>query len=411
MLKRNLELLAEEEAEEVRAEAARLAAEQAQEHARAAYEAARADEDERKGKKKKRRLDELDEDDIDDDPDDDDIEKEEEELRERRAKKRDPFVVSIPKEHPYHKGAIITASVGAVVVFGTAVGVRFIPEPAVIKTISFAEDDTAIFNDIYYSYYDNIVGGEKACTPGFDYSRIFGDLLVTADGYGTFTSGDNVYTVTAEAISAKAFANGSLIELDEILPPDGTRIVDVFDDKDAIVAVFNGDNECGFMRISGGTELFTVRQDGFITDLDYNDGDILIGSVYTPRFTRTFGVPDHDVYMPRLGVGDKTAMEPQSVIPSGTRGYSYGISAKYSAQSGAVSSAVAVLGDPVSASADGRFIMSGEEEDLLMTVGEEITAVKAAGIQTAALPMRAATSICEAWTAQSPHSSRIPRAS
>ncbi|MBD5383885.1 MAG: hypothetical protein HDR72_02655 [Ruminococcaceae bacterium] len=369
MLRQNLALLAEEEQAAVRAEAARVAAEQAQQEARAAYEAARADEAQKNTEENS----------------EESGEEQTEETEELEGKKeREPFIVRIPNEHPYHKGAIITAAAGAAVVFGASFGVTLIPEPPVIRSITYAEDNAAIFNEIYYSYYDNIVGGEKAREPVFDYNKIFGDLLVTADGFGTFSEGDNVYTVTSEAVSASAFRNGTLTEAEEILPPDGTRIVNVFDDNGALVAVFSGTDDCGFMRISGGKALFTVRQDGFITDFDYKDGDILIGSVYTPRFTRTFGIQDSMIYMPRLGVGEKNALRPQSVIPSGTKGYSYGISAAYSTANGATRSAVAVLGNPISASTDGRFILSGEE-DLLMTVGaEEITAVKAEGIQLAA---------------------------
>ena len=375
MLKQNLAQLAEEEQAAARAEAAKIAAEQAQQEARAAYEAARADEAQRKAED----IPEEPEEEPDDEDDEDNVE-----FEEYEAKKREPFVVRIPNEHTYHKGAIITAAAGAAVVFGASFGVTLIPEPAVIRSITYAEDNAAIFNEVYYSYYDNAVGGEKAREPVFDYNKIFGDLLVTADGFGTFSEGDNVYTVTSEAVLACVFSNGALTPAEEILPPDGTRIVDAFDDNGALVTVFSGTDDCGFMRVSGGKALFTVRQDGFITDLEYKDGDILIGSVYTPRFTRTFGVQDSMIYMPRLGAGEKNALLPQSIIPSGTKGYSYGISASYSASSGMTNSAVAVLGDPISASTDGRFILSGEE-DLLMTVGaEEITAVKAEGIQLAA---------------------------
>lgn len=371
MLRQNLALLAEEEQDAVRAEAAKLAAEQAQQEARAAYEAARADEAEKKS--------------ISEETSEEPDEEQSEDYEESDGKKkREPFVVRIPNEHPYHKGAIITAAAGAAVVFGASFGVTLIPEPPVIRSITYAEDNAAIFNEIYYSYYDNVVGGEKAHEPTFDYNKIFGDLLVTADGFGTFSEGDNVYTVTAEAVSASVFRGGALTEAEEILPPDGTRIVNAFDENGALVAVFSGADDCGFMRISGGKTLFTVRQDGFITDFDYKDGDVLIGSVYTPRFTRTFGVQDSMIYMPRLGVDEKNALEPQSVIPSGTKGYSYGISAAYSVSNGTVRKSVAVLGNPISASTDGRFILSGEE-DMLMTVGaEEITAVKVEGIQLAA---------------------------
>lgn len=366
--------LAEEQAQkEARAEAARLAAEQAQQEARAAYEAAKETENR-----------EADDEYTEEAETDDEYTEEPEEFKKLKSKK-ETFVVHIPHDHPYHKGAIITAAAGAAVVFGASVGVTLIPEPPVIKSITYAADNTEIFKEIYYSHSDNIKGGEKVCSPVYDYNEIFGDLLVNSDGFGTFSEGNNIYTVTSEAVSVSVFNNAALIPSNDILPPVGTAIVDVFEENGALVTVFSGTDECGFMRISGGQTLFTVRQDGLMTDFDYKDGDILIGSVYTPRFTHTFGVQDSMIYMPCLGADQKNALQPQSVIPSGTKGYSYGISAAYSSANGATQSAVAALGNPISASTDGRFILSGEEEDMLMTVGsEEITVVKAAGIQLAA---------------------------
>lgn len=367
MLKKNLERLAEEEAAERRAEAAKAAAEKAQREARAAYEAARAEEEQSADEEAE--------------PDD------EPEKRHVKTAKQKPFVVSIPNEHPYHKGAIIAAAAGAVVVFGASVGVQFIPEvtaQAEIRDVGFAEDSTAVFSEIYYAYGDGsgIAGGGNAREGAYDYNKIFGDLLVRADGFGTFSEGDSVYTVTMEAVEAKAFKNGGLTALEDILPPDGTQIVNVFEDKDALIAVFTGSAECGFMKISDGAALYTVSQDGFMTDFDYKDGDILIGSVYTPKFSRTFGIADEEVYLPKLGT-EKKPMPPQSVILSGTRGYSYAVSAAYSVSDGAVKSSRAAIGDPVSASADGRYIMSGEsvavdkdgnrtESGVLISVGEEI---------------------------------------
>lgn len=380
MLRQNLERLAEEEAAERRAEAAKAAAEKAQREARAAYEAARAEEEEQSAGEET-------------EPDDDD----EPEGRPVRTARQSPFVVSIQNDHPYHKGALIAAAVGAATVFGASVGVQFIPEvtaKAEIKGVDFAEDRTAVFSQIYYSYDDKIIGGGDAVEGVYDYNKIFGDLLVRADGFGTFSEGDKVYTVTMEAVEAKEFKGGELAALDDILPPKGTQIVDAFEDNSALIAVFTGKAECGFMKISDGMALYTVSQDGFMTDFDYKDGDILIGSVYKPNFSRTFEVADEDVYLPRLGT-EKKPMSPQSVILSGTRGYSYAVSAAYSTADGSVKSSRAAIGDPVCASSDGRYIMSGAsvavdkdgkrtENGVLISVGEEVTAVSTDVIKAAA---------------------------
>lgn len=373
MLRQNLERLAEEEAAERHAEAAKAAAEKAQQEARAAYEAARAEEEEQyEGGE----------------PDNGEEEEDERSAKAARTAKQKPFVVSIPNDHPYHKSAIIAAAAGAVVVFGASVGVQFIPEvtaKAEIREVGFAEDSTAVFSEIYYAY-DNgngVAGGGNAREGAYDYNKIFGDLLVRADGFGTFSEGGSVYTVTMEAVEAKAFAGGELTALDDILPPSGTKIVDAFEDKDALIAVFTGKAECGFMKISNGAALYTVSQDGFMTDIDVRDGEIAIGSVYKPNFSRTFKIVDEDVYLPRLGT-EKKPMSARDVILSGTRGYSYAVSAAYSTADGAVKSSRAAIGDPVSASADGRYIMSGAsvtvdkdgnrtENGVMLSVGAEVS--------------------------------------
>lgn len=383
MLRQNLERLAEEEAAERRAEAAKAAAEKAQQEARAAYEAVRAEEE----KEEERSADENAEPEKENKPDD----------RPVKTARQTPFVVSIPNEHPYHKGALAAAAVGAVVVFGASVGVQFIPEvtaKAEIKGVDFAEDSMAVFSQIYNSYNAEILGGGNAVEGVYDYNKIFGDLLVRANGFGTFSEGDNVYTVTMEAVEAKEFKGGELAALDDILPPKGTQIVNAFEDNNALIAVFTGKAECGFMKISGGTALYTVSQDGFMTDFDYKDGDILIGSVYKPNFSRTFKIVDEDVYLPRLGK-EKKPISPQSVILSGTRGYSYAVSAAYSTADGSVKNSRAAIGDPVSASADGRYIMSGtsiavdkdgkrSENGVMISVGEEVSAVSTNVIKAAA---------------------------
>lgn len=364
MLKQNLELLAKAEEEAVRAEAARVAAEQAQQEARAAYAAAKEATGISDSAEDGEPLEET-----DDEPDS-------ESVLPVKTGKQAPFVVSIPDEHTYHKGAIITAAVGAAVLAGTSVVVDVFAGDPHTKTIVYAEISNDIFDEIYRAYYDEKAGGDKAAAYVPDYQTLFGDLLVNSGGFGTFSDGEHVYSVTEETISVSVFKNGALTAADDLLPPDGTRFAAVFDDRGTLVAVFGGKRECGYMRISGGSALYTVRQDGFLTDFALEEDGVMLGSVYTPSFSRSFKAEDIEVFMPSVGV-EKTVMPVENVILSKTEGYSYAVSARYSLINGETESVYAAVGDPVFASSDGRFVMSGEEKYLLIKTGETILTAEA----------------------------------
>lgn len=364
MLRQNLELLAKAEEEAVHAEAARVAAEQAQREARAAYAAAKEDTGISDSAEDGEPLEETD--DGSDSGSDIPV----------KTGKQTPFVVSIPDEHTYHKGAIITAAVGAAVLVGASVVVDVFAGDPNAKTIAYAEISNDIFDEIYRAYYDEEAGGDKAEAYVHDYQTLFGDLLVNSGGFGTFSDGENIYSVTEETISVNVFKNGALTAADALLPPDGTRFAAVFDDRGTLVAVFGGKRECGYMRISGGSTLYTVRQDGFLTDFALEEDGVMLGSVYTPSFSRSFKAEDIEVFMPSVGV-EKTVMPVENVILSQTEGYSYAVSARYSLTNGETESVYAAVGDPVFASSDGRFVMSGEEKYLLIKSGETILTAEA----------------------------------
>lgn len=268
----------------------------------------------------------------------------------------------------YNVGALTAAGVGAIIVAGCGVmsGIVFGMTPP--DPIGYAENESEIFTEIYYSYNEKIAGGDSYYGYSHQNVEIFGDLLVTQNGFGTFTDGDNVYTVTAEEITVNKFAEGALEFVGTLSAPENTRIVDAVSlEGDALCAVFDGET-CGYMKVSGGTLAYTVRQDGRLTDFAVDEnGEICIGSLYTPKFYKTFNSADVEVYLPKLGTEYK-AMAATSVIPSRIRGYSYGVSAAYSAVSGKTLRADAVLGNPVYASAHGQFALNGAETGLLIRV-------------------------------------------
>lgn len=267
----------------------------------------------------------------------------------------------------YYGGALTAAAVGAVIVTGCAVisGIAFGMTPP--DPIDYAADANEVFTEIYYSYEKKISGGDSFYGYSHQNVDIFGDLLVTQEGLGTFTEGDHVYTVTTKEIAVNKFADGALEFVGTLCAPTDAEIVDVVTLEDnSLCAVLNGDT-CGYMRVSGGTVTHTVRQDGKLTDFAVSDGEICVGSLYTPKFYQKVTALDVEMYLPKLGT-EYTPMPATSVIPSRTNGYSYGISAAYSAISGETLRADAVLGNPVYASADGQFALNGAETGLLIKV-------------------------------------------
>ncbi len=277
------------------------------------------------------------------------------------------------------KGVVIAAGVGAAALIGANVIVsQFISNNDRSKIV-YAQSADDIFTEIYYSHKANIAGGDAVSEYQTDYSKVFGDLLICGNGLGTFTAGNNIYSVSENKIAASVFQNGEMSALGQFEPADGTKFVAAFEKDDSLIAVYSG-NECGYLKIKGEEVLYTVRQSGKLTDFAVENGEIRIGSVYTPMFYESFKADRTDIYLPKVGTDAKT-IEPQDVILSRTKGYSYALSAGYSLDGGTVVFAKAAIGDPVYAGADGVFVMNGSETKrdvttgygLLLSAGEELT--------------------------------------
>lgn len=276
----------------------------------------------------------------------------------------------------YHKGAIIGAAVGAAALIGAGVfiGSRFVGKEA--KKLHYAADDQEIFDKIYYAYGDSVPGGEAAVGIEEDHSAVFGDLLLSGEdgekGTSVFSIGTGLYSLTEEAISVSIVENGKVTQLDDLTPPKNSQFVTAFDSNGELYALFSG-KQSGFMKISDGKAQYTVLQDGVLTGYDLSDGEIKLGTVYTPVFRYSFTVNDENVYLPKLGTDEPEPISAQKVIISETKGYSYGVSAGYSTENGSLTDACAVIGDPVAASADGRFALNGDKGVLIKTNGDEIS--------------------------------------
>lgn len=291
----------------------------------------------------------------------------------------------------YNVKALVAGAIGAaaLTVLSVAAGTISKKTPDIV----FAEKNEDIFSRIFSSYSTEIIGGDTICEYS-DSCEIFGDLLINKNGGMSFSDDKTVYTVTSEKISSERFDGEVLDSAEYIEPPAKTAFVTAFQQDGALYCVFSGDNnekgekECGYMKIKNGTTLFTVRQDGILSDFSLEDGKISLGSVYVPKYTRNFSAEDAEVYLPRLGKNDKTPLTAENIALSGTDGCSFAVCAQYTLENGENTAAKAVLGNPVSASADFRAALNGKTEDkeygLLVNFKDTLSARRCEKISAAA---------------------------
>lgn len=316
----------------------------------------------------------------------------------------------------YHKGAIIGGAVGAAVLVGAGffIGNYVVGNDA--RSLHYAEDSSEIFTKIAYAYEDFVnndlaAGGEAAYGVGADHRTIFGDLLISGENdkksLGSFSVGNSRYLITEEAVSASVIQNGTITALEDMLPPEDARFVAAFDDNGELYALFSGtrSGQSGYIKITNGKADYTVRQDGILTDYDFEDGEMRLGTVYTPNFTHTFYISDEDVYLPKAGTGEP--ISPKNVVMSDTKGFSYGISAGYSTENGELRGVCAVIGDPVAASADGRFALNGENGLLIKVEGDSLISDKTERIFRAAFCKNGCAVVGEADEDGSPKDIRL----
>lgn len=277
----------------------------------------------------------------------------------------------------YHKGAMIGSAVGAAVLIGAGLFAGQFLGGNNTNDLHYASDNYEIFEKISVAHGDSTPGGSKICSIGDDHRAIFGDLLISSeDGAkspGSFSIGSGLYSITEEAISVNIVENGTITSLDDLIPPENCRFVAAFDENGDLYALFSG-KQSGFMKISDGETKYTVRQDGVLTDYGVLSGEIRLGTVYTPIFEHTFNINDEEVYLPKLGTDKPEPISAKNVIVSNTKGYSYGVSASYSTENGKIKNVCAVIGDPVTASADGCFALNGDNGLLVKTDGDKLNA-------------------------------------
>lgn len=294
----------------------------------------------------------------------------------------------------YHTKAIIAGAVGAAALAVLAVFAgKFAKGGA--PELSFAKTNDELFAKVFESYMpeeERVIGGGNICAYS-DTCGIFGELLVNKNGGADFSDGKIIYSVSSDKIAAESFDGTVLDAAKYITPPEKTSFVTAFERDGALYCVFSGSesgkaNECGYMKIKDGATVFTVRQDGVLSDFSFEDGKIALGSVYVPKYSKSFSADDTDVYLPRLGKDEKKPLAAENVAASGTKGCSFAVCAEYALDSGENIGAKAVLGDPVSAGANYKAAFNGKTDDgeygLLVSFKDGITAKKCEKISAAA---------------------------
>ena len=248
-----------------------------------------------------------------------------------------------------HTGALVAAAVGALVVIAAGTLAELTDFGALARA-RYADNYEDIFAQIYASYNAGVIGGENAAPYAVPNEQLFAGILVENTGGQAAVCLDD-FAYFAQADSLRVYERGAdgLSERAAIEPPEGAQFLCVREENGALYAVFSGETS-GAMRLLDGEAAYISEQDGVLTDIAFEDGEISIGTVYVPPFTQSFTAQDVQEYLPSAG---GAPVEPRQVLLSDTKGCGYALAARYSAENGGLISCTAVLGDPVFTRADG----------------------------------------------------------
>ena len=268
---------------------------------------------------------------------------------------------------PYKKGALISSAAGAAVLIAAAAGLNLLGFGApATPAHRFAVDNAEIFAQIYSAYNNGIIGNSaKAYSPAAE--TIFGGLLIEQDGFGTYSDKSTAYICSAGGITLYAENGAELTESGILLPPEGAEFVGFFEDGGALLAVFCG-SESGFMRIENGREVFSASQGGALCDLEYDNGALYLGTVFTPDFSENFTIEQTDRYIPAI-CGEGIAAD--RVLLSESAGCSYALSVRYNTADGSAELLFAALGDIALAGADGTAAVYSEGKTLFFAPSDD----------------------------------------
>ena len=248
-----------------------------------------------------------------------------------------------------HRGALTAAAVGAVLVIAAGTLAQFTDFGALSRA-RYADNAEDIFAQIYASYNAGAVGGENVVPYAVPNEQLFAGILVeSTGGQAAVCLDDFAYFAQADVLRVYERGVDGLSERPAIEPPEGAQFLCVREENGALYAVFSGETS-GAMRLSDGAAAYISEQDGVLTDIAFDNGEISIGTVYVPPFTRSFTAQDVQEYLPCAG---GALIEPRQVLLSDSAGCGFALAARYSAENGGLTGCTAVLGDPVFTRADG----------------------------------------------------------
>lgn len=291
---------------------------------------------------------------------------------------------------PYKKGALISSAAGAAVLIAAAAGLNLLGFGApAAPAHRFAANNAEIFAQIYSAYNNGIIGNSaKAYSPAAE--TVFGGLLIEQDGFGTYSDKSTAYICSAGGITLYAENGAELTESGILLPPEGAEFVGFFEDGGALLAVFCG-SESGFMRIENGREVFSASQGGALCDLEYDNGALYLGTVFTPDFSENFTIEQTDRYIPAI-CGEGIAAD--RVLLSESAGCSYALSVRYNTADGSAELLFAALGDIALAGADGTAAVYSEGKTLFFSPAEDGVSRTVSEAKSAAAAARGALIAC-----------------
>lgn len=287
-----------------------------------------------------------------------------------------------------HSGKIAVSAVFAALLLGLSAAMSvFGFEPTLSSqedSLGYAADSMDIFAQVHAAYTGNFSKADVQTYRDIG-CEVFGNLLVyEPDGLGAYELGKRVFSAEADAITVYEADGNAVVQVCELLPPEGAEFVEIVEGKDMLAAVYMADDSAGIVAYNAdGQTLYVAEQCGVLTDIYVGAQEISLGTVYTPAFRQSFTVEQTQFYLPQFALdGQIDEMLPTEIIMSDTDGCSYAVYGSFKLSDGTLSERAAALGAAEFSGAEDFFAVMRDEDGCRLVgkgTDEQPVAVKQAG--------------------------------
>ncbi len=278
---------------------------------------------------------------------------------------RDDYDAYYDEDRPVsrHNGKIAVAAVFSAVLIGLCGTMEYFGIKPVAKEqeeIACYQTEQLLFNDIYNSYSNGIIGSDSVYRYSRSRCELFGDLLIEQpEELGVYTLGGKAFVAEPDAVTIYELSDKTAAVAFTVSPPEGAEFIEAIPQPDMLTLVFADEDSAGIIACnSSGEVAYSAEQSGVLTDIYVGSDTVSLGTVYTPPFTHSFTVQQTECYLPQFILdGEAVAMQPYEVLVTPSTGCSYAVHGCYNLSDGSVASRTAALGSPVFSGAEEFFAL------------------------------------------------------